>query len=53
MLIPEKFHLLMMCVSCNMILSISLDDKDDIKDLMEGELELECPCSGRCKLLPS
>jgi len=46
---PKKF--LFKCEDCEMILAVSLEEKEDLKKVNDNEMFLECPCSGVCKVL--
>lgn len=41
------------CDGCDLILSVNLDDKDDVQKTNEGGMFLECPCGGHCNVLPN
>ena len=48
---PKSQKFLFKCEECQMILSVSLEDKEDLKKVNDNEMYLECPCSGICKIL--
>ena len=39
------------CDACQMILSIEFEDEEDLKDVQDNKIELECVCSGKAKVL--
>jgi len=39
------------CVECEKLISIELEDKDDVEKATNGELVLECGCGGDCEVL--
>jgi hypothetical protein len=45
----KKF--LFKCEDCEMILSVILEDKEDLKKVNDNEMYLECPCGGMCLIL--
>ena len=46
---PRKF--LFKCNDCEMIVSVSFDNKEDLDKVQEGEMVLECVCEGRSTVL--
>jgi RNase P subunit RPR2 len=47
--IRRKF--LFRCEECKTILSVEFDDEEDIKNVEEDKVVLECPCGAHCRLL--
>jgi Fe2+ or Zn2+ uptake regulation protein len=47
----DKNKYLFKCEECGMIVSVDLEDEDDIQDVNENKLELSCPCGGKSKVL--
>lgn len=47
----KKIRFTFRCLDCKMIISSEFDDEDDIEDVRDDKLYLECPCSGKCHLL--
>ena len=43
-----KIKFLFKCENCTMIVSIELEEEDDIQKVRENKTELECPCKGKC-----
>lgn len=39
------------CDTCSMILSVDFENEEDLQSIQEDKIELECPCSGKCKVL--
>jgi hypothetical protein len=48
---PSKRKFLFRCEDCNMIVSVEFEDEDDLADIQEDKIVLDCPCQGRCKVL--
>lgn len=46
-----KRKFLFKCEDCQMILSIELEEEEDLKKVQDDEMVLECPCSGHCTVL--
>lgn len=52
MTLDEKRTFLFRCDDCQMVLSVDFEDKEDIEDIQNDKIELECPCHyGKCKVL--
>jgi hypothetical protein len=47
----KKIRFTFRCKDCKMIISSEFDDEDDIEDVRDDKLYLECPCGGKCSLL--
>lgn len=47
--IKRKF--LFRCEECLLIISVELEDPEDLEDVQENKIELECPCEFKCKVL--
>lgn len=43
----KKQKFLFKCEDCEMILSIELEDKEDLEKFHDDKFILECPCGGR------
>ncbi len=39
------------CDSCSLILSVDLEDEEDLEKVVEDKIVLECPCGGLCYIL--
>lgn len=48
---PTKRKFLFKCNDCSMILSVDLDEEDDLEKVQEDKMTLECPCGGQCVVL--
>jgi hypothetical protein len=46
-----KKKFLFKCQDCQMILSIELEEEDDIQKVEDNEMVLECPCGDNCYVL--
>lgn len=46
-----KRKFLFKCSDCAMVISVELEDPEDLEDVQEDKIELECPCQGKCKVL--
>jgi len=44
----SKIKFLFKCNDCNLIVSIDLEEEEDIQKVREDETVLECPCGGKC-----
>lgn len=47
----KKIRFTFKCGDCQMIISSEFDDEEDIEDVRNDKLYLECPCGGKCYLL--
>lgn len=47
----KKRQFLFKCEDCSLIVSVDLEEKQDLEDVQDNKIELECPCGGRCKVL--
>jgi hypothetical protein len=47
--IDPKF--LFKCEDCGMIVSVDLEEEEDIKEAVEDKMILSCPCGGKSKIL--
>lgn len=47
----SKREFLFKCDECQMILSVSLEEEDDLKKVQDGEMVLKCLCDGNCYIL--
>jgi hypothetical protein len=47
----KKQKFLFKCKDCNMILSVELEDEEDLISVQEDKMILECPCEGKCYVL--
>ena len=45
----QKF--LFKCEECGMIVSVELEDEEDLESVHEDKFILECPCGGRSFIL--
>jgi hypothetical protein len=46
-----KRKFLFKCEDCAMILSVDFESEEDLKDIQDDKIELECPCEGKCRVL--
>lgn len=46
-----KTKFLFKCEDCGMIVSVDLEEEEDIKDAQEDKMVLSCPCGGKSKVL--
>lgn len=46
-----KRKFLFKCEDCSMILSVDFESEEDLKDIQDDKIELECPCGSKCKVL--
>jgi len=46
-----KRKFLFKCEECAMILSVEFEEPEDLKNVQDDKVELECPCGGLCKVL--
>ena len=51
MLLSIKRKFLFRCEECEMILSIELDDQEEIEKVDQDKVALECPCGSHCHVL--
>lgn len=51
MLSETNRKFLFKCEECEMIISAEFDDPEDLEDLQEDKIQLECPCGAHCKVL--
>ena len=47
----KKQKFLFKCEDCQLILSVDFEDPEDLEDVQEDKIVLECPCDGKCKVL--
>lgn len=47
----DKYKFLFKCEECLMLLSVEFEDKEDLENLQENKIELECPCGSKCYIL--
>lgn len=47
----KKIRFTFRCVDCQVIISSEFDDEEDIEDVRNDKLYLECSCGGKCPLL--
>jgi len=48
----DKVHkFLFKCEECAMIVSVELEEEDELEQVRENKLILECPCGGQSKVL--
>lgn len=51
-MLPEtKRKFLFKCEECEMIIAVSFDEPEDLQDVQENKIQLECPCGAHCKVL--
>jgi hypothetical protein len=46
-----KRDFLFKCEDCQMILSVSFEEEEDLQKVNDDKMFLECPCDGQCKVL--
>ena len=51
MFIDSKREFLFKCEDCNMIVSVKLEEQEDIQKVDDNKMILECPCGGKCHVL--
>jgi hypothetical protein len=51
MFYESKRKYLFKCDECEMILSVDLEDEDDLERVQDDKMVLECLCGGHCKVL--
>lgn len=39
------------CEDCGLIVAVPFEEEEDLKDIQENKLFLECLCKGKCKVL--
>lgn len=39
------------CEDCAMIISAGFDDPEDLENIQEDKIHLECPCGSHCHVL--
>lgn len=44
----EAIKFLFKCHACKLIVSVELEEDEDILKVREDETVLECPCGGKC-----
>ncbi len=47
----KKQKFLFKCEDCAMIVSIELEDEEDLERVHEDKFVLECPCGGKSRVL--
>ena len=47
----DKKKFLFRCKECQMIISVDLEEEEDLKDVHEDKLVLSCPCGGKSYVL--
>jgi len=47
----KKLKFLFKCSECQMIVSIDLEDEEDIQNVQDNKLFLDCPCGGKSEVL--
>lgn len=47
----NKHKFLFKCDECEMIVTVEFDEQDDLDQVQENKMVLECPCKGHCKVL--
>jgi hypothetical protein len=47
----NKKKYLFKCEECGLIVSIDFESEKDLEQIKEGQMIVECPCSGDCKVL--
>lgn len=47
----NKQSFLFRCEDCEMIVSVTIDDEEDLEKIRENKMELECPCKGISRVL--
>ena len=47
----QKRKFLFKCESCEMIISVEFEDEEDLENVQEDKMVLECPCSGQSRVL--
>lgn len=47
----NKRKFLFRCEKCDLILSVEIEEEEDLHKVEEKKLVLECPCGGICRVL--
>jgi hypothetical protein len=47
----RKRKFLFRCGDCAMILSVEFEEPEDLENIQEDKIFLECPCEGQCAVL--
>jgi hypothetical protein len=47
--ITRKF--LFKCEECELIMAVGFDDPEDLQNIQEDKIHLECPCGAYCHVL--
>jgi DNA-directed RNA polymerase subunit RPC12/RpoP len=47
----KKRKYLFKCAECEMILSVDIEDQEDIDKIQDNKLKLECPCGSHLCVL--
>ena len=47
----NKHKFLFKCQDCSTIFGVDFDDKEDIADVQEDKMDLQCKCGGKCQVL--
>lgn len=47
----SKRKFLFKCDTCEIILSVEFEEEEDLQNVTEDKVVLECPCGGQCKVL--
>jgi len=47
----NKRKFLFRCEKCALILAVEIEDEEDLKQIENNKLVLECPCGGICRVL--
>lgn len=51
MFTPLARKFLFKCTECEMIISVEFESPEDLEDVQEDKMTLECPCAGKCHVL--
>lgn len=47
----SKRKFLFRCDDCEMILAVSFEEPEDLENIQDNKIVLECPCTGKCRVL--
>ena len=48
---PTKRQFLFRCETCGMIIAVEFEEENDLQDIQDDKVILECICQGKCKVL--
>jgi hypothetical protein len=51
MLLGTTRKFLFKCEECELIMAVGFDDPEDLQNIQEDKIHLECPCGAQCHVL--